>query len=329
MRQTLLTLSVLLGVLLGLGAPLEAAAPFHDAVFGVQETSNIVYGTGAINNGSGTTNLTLDLYQPTNIGTPLPAVSPGIVLIHGGGFVSGDKTDMTPLAQIYASYGYQVTSIDYRLYGQNPPASAGPGNNLTPPPPGFDTFPDLQLGANAINAAIQDAEAAMGWMRDNATSLHVDASRIAIGGVSAGAITSLLEAYNNPPAHDAPTAVLDFLGSMYGSEGTIQAGDAPAFIFHGNADTQVPFSGDVAVANQLTAVGVYNEFYVGQGLGHNLDTTTFNLVYGGETLFQHNIDFLANHLLVPEPPSGLLAALGALVLVIVARRKMAGRKMAG
>jgi acetyl esterase/lipase len=298
-------------VLLFVTSRLYAGTAFHDPIFGVTQTSNIVYGTGVVNNGASTTNLVLDLYQPANTGTPVPATSPGIVLIHGGGFVSGDKTDMAPLAQLYATYGYNVVSINYRLYPQLPPSSSpGPADNFTPPPAGFDTFPDLQLGDNAINAAVQDAKVAMGWIRDNAATYHVDPNRVAIGGASAGGITSLLEAYTDPSAHVAPTAVLDFLGSMYGTEGSIDAGDAPALIYHGNADTQVPFSGDQAVADQMTAVGVYHEFYIGQGLPHALDASTFNLVYGNETLLLHNIDFLANHLLVAEPSTLALAALG-------------------
>ncbi len=111
----------------------------------------------------------------------------------------------------------------------------------------------------------------MTWVRDNAATYGVDPSRVALGGVSAGAITAELVGYNNSPPHVLPTVVLDFLGSMYGTQNVIQPGAPPAFMFHGTADTQVPFSGDQAVADQLTAEGVYHEFYVAQGLGHELD----------------------------------------------------------
>ena len=90
-------------------AAIHAASAFHDPIYGVSTTSNIVYGTGPINNGLGTLNLTLDLYRPTDVGGgALPAISPGIVLIHGGSFVGGSKSDMAPLAQFYASYGYTL-----------------------------------------------------------------------------------------------------------------------------------------------------------------------------------------------------------------------------
>ena len=149
-----------------LAVPALAADLFRSPQFGVQVTPNITYGTGAVQNGASTANLTLDLYQPTPVATPLPAQSPAIVLVHGGGFIGGDKADMAPLAQEYASLGYVVMSINYRMYGDLPPSSSpGPADNFTPPPAGYDTFPNLILGDNAINAAVQDAEKAIDWIR--------------------------------------------------------------------------------------------------------------------------------------------------------------------
>jgi acetyl esterase/lipase len=299
----------------------DAASLYHDSLFAVQTSSNITYGQGPVQNGSSTKSLKLDVYRPVQGSTPLPAQTPAIVLVHGGGFVSGDKTDMAPLAQEYASLGYVVVSINYRMYGDLPPnSSPGPADNFTPPPPGYDSFPDLQLGGNAINAAVHDAEAAMTWLRTNAATYGVDPNRIGIGGASAGGITAELVGYNDLPAHTAPTVVLDFLGSMYGTQGVIHAGAPPAFMFHGDADTQVPFDGDLAVSNQLTAVGVYHEFYRGVGIGHELDTTVLNMQYGNESLLQHNIDFLANHL-VPEPSTVVLAAIGFALAGFAVRRR--------
>lgn len=302
-------------VLLALVNPVRAGAVFRDTLFGVQMTPNITYGTGPVNNGSGTTNLKLDIYRPVLIATPVPATSPVIVLIHGGGFIGGDKFDMAPLAQAYASLGYVVASINYRMYNDLPPSSSpGPADAFTPPPPGYDTFPDLLLGGNAINAAVQDTNKAMAWLHDNAVTYQIDPNRIGVGGASAGAITSELVGYNNFPGQIKPTVVLDFMGSMYGTEAAIQAGGPPAFMFHGDVDPQVPFSGDVAVAAQLTNVGIYHEFYVGVGIGHQLDATIFNMTFGNETLLQHNINFMANHL-VPEPSSYVLLAMGSIALI--------------
>jgi acetyl esterase/lipase len=296
----------------------DAGTAFYDPIYGVSTTSNIVYGTGAINGGAGTLNLLLDLYRPTNIGQgALPALSPGIVLIHGGGFVSGSKSDLAALAQTYTTYGYTVTSINYRMSGDNPPPSSGPADTMISPAPPFVQLSQPQSGY-VINAAVADANTAMGWMRDNAATYSVDTNHIAIGGGSAGAITSLLQAYSNPPAHTAPQAVLNFLGAMYGTEGMIGSGEPPAFNVASSNDTTVPFAaplGTQATVTQMNAVGVYNEFYV-QTIGHNVD---FNAMFGGQTLLKHNMDFLAAHL-VPEPSTFLLAALAAVAMLALATR---------
>ena len=139
-------------------------------------------------------NLTLDLVQPTNIGVPVPATSPGIVLIHGGSFTTGDKTDLDSLAATYATYGYNVVSINYRLIGQNPPSSSpGPADNLVPPPPPFVSLTQsAEESTKSTRPFKMRRPADRCWMRDNAASvLTIDPNRIGIGGVSAGAIDSL------------------------------------------------------------------------------------------------------------------------------------------
>ena len=164
-RRSFVSRLLLLSIVISTAGQAMADTLYEQPLFNFSETSNIVYGTGLVQNGASSENLTLDVYRPTQIATPVPANTPAIVLIHGGGFVSGDKADMASLAEEYATLGYVVVSINYRMYNDLPPnSSPGPADNFTPPPPGFDTFPDLQLGDNAINAAVQDAETAMTWL---------------------------------------------------------------------------------------------------------------------------------------------------------------------
>jgi acetyl esterase/lipase len=311
-----------LAILFGLSGVLMAQDPLapYEGSYGSLETDNIVYGSGAVNGGAGSLALTLDMFQPTNIGVPVPAVTPGIILIHGGSFVDGDKSDLDYLAQIYATHGYTAVSIDYRLIGNNPPLTAGPAN-----------FANFGPATNAVNVAVQDAQTAMGWMRGNAAAYGIDAGRVAIGGFSAGAITALMEAYNSPPATYAPTAVLDFSGGMYGSESTIHAGAPPAFVFHGTADPTVPYVNATNLVNQLNAVGVYNFFQPWVGGDHEIDLNAVD-ADNGETMYQNNIDFLNAELLdapedmppaVPEPSSVLLLGIGCVALLQIARRRAA------
>ena len=198
MRFARVTTYVVIGIVFSLSASaLQAGTMFIDPIYGVSKTTNIVYGTGAV--GAGTLNLELDLYQPTDIGGgALPALSPGIVLIHGGSFIGGDKADLAFLAQTFATYGYTVSSINYRMLGDVVPPTSGPADFLVFPPPPFATVP-VPTGTYTINAAVEDATKAMAWMRDNAGVYNIDASRVAIGGGSAGAITALLQAYKSAP----------------------------------------------------------------------------------------------------------------------------------
>lgn len=58
----------------------------------------------------------LDLYIPTTGNGPFPVV----IMIHGGGFMFGDKADgagLTGVDQLLAA-GYAVASINYRLSGE-------------------------------------------------------------------------------------------------------------------------------------------------------------------------------------------------------------------
>ncbi len=96
--------------------------------------------------------LLLDLYLPVASG-PAPLV----VLVHGGGWRSGDRREMAPLAARLASRGYAAATVDYRLSGQA-------------------LYP----------AAIEDVKGAVNWLRNHAQLFGIDPRRIAIAGGSAG-----------------------------------------------------------------------------------------------------------------------------------------------
>ncbi|MDT0688907.1 pectinesterase family protein [Salegentibacter sp. F188] len=99
--------------------------------------------------------LKADIYAPkTENGQNYPAV----LLIHGGGWLTGSKENLRPMAQDLAKNGYVAITATYRL------------------------------GARAsYPAAVVDLKDAVKWMRKNAEKYNIDRSKIAILGASAGA----------------------------------------------------------------------------------------------------------------------------------------------
>lgn len=121
---------------------------------GIAEFKNLTYAQ------RGALDLQLDVYAP---GTTMDELRPGIVLVHGGDWVDGQREHLVPFALELALRGYVVATIDYRLASQAP-------------------YP----------AAVEDAQAAVRWMREHAESYGIDASHIALGGAGAGGVVAAL-----------------------------------------------------------------------------------------------------------------------------------------
>ena len=154
----------------------------------VVTTLNVAYGKSKNDKGRLQTH-TLDIYQPDN--DPLQA-RPVIVLIHGGGFRSGDKAQMADYANLYAQHGYVTVSINYRL------AKKKFKESLTDP-----NF------VAAVNDAKEDAFGAIRWLRANAAQWRIDKGRIALLGYSAGAATALSVNFDQETQRQENDAALD------------------------------------------------------------------------------------------------------------------------
>ncbi|SKB80314.1 alpha/beta hydrolase family protein [Dyadobacter psychrophilus] len=99
-------------------------------------------------------NLLLDIYQRKQ---RLPKPAPAILMVHGGGWRSGDRTHNATLAKRLAEKGFITITADYSLSTE-------------------DLFP----------AAVYDLKAAIRWIRAHANDYNIDTARIAILGFSAG-----------------------------------------------------------------------------------------------------------------------------------------------
>ena len=103
------------------------------------------------------------LPQPGSSGS-----APGIILIHGGGWRSGDRSMELPMALQLAGRGYVAATVEYRLS----PEALYPGSVL-------------------------DLKAAVRWFRAHATRYGIDTTRIAVYGCSSGGhLASLLGVTN-------------------------------------------------------------------------------------------------------------------------------------
>ncbi|RYD36801.1 MAG: alpha/beta hydrolase, partial [Verrucomicrobiaceae bacterium] len=107
---------------------------------------------------------------------PLPPPAPVLFFIHGGGWNSGNKNSVAAngLAK-YLAAGVSVVSIHYRLV----PAATAAG--VTPP----------------VSWPMHDAARALQFVRSKAGEWHLDKTRIAASGGSAGACTSLWLAFHS------------------------------------------------------------------------------------------------------------------------------------
>jgi predicted esterase len=237
--------------------PGDSPLRYRDAIFStVAVTSGIQYGTAPDANGDPVA-LRLDLYQPPASDTQ--AGRPALVWVHGGGFSSGDKTNVVPVdvANTFAKMGYVVVSINYRLLGSG--CVANPG------------APQCTIAA--IEAQ-HDAQAAVRWLRANAGTYRIDPTRIGIGGESAGAITAALVGLNTGDVGSSgnpgpPSTVGGFVSVSGGLPNGIFAspGDSMGIFFHGTADNVVPSTwSDQTVANMLKAgVGAWLQHQDGAG----------------------------------------------------------------
>jgi alpha-L-fucosidase 2 len=124
--------------------------------------------------------LLLDLHVPDGAG-PFPAA----ILVHGGGFDEGSRaTNVRPLFAPLADAGFAWFSIDYRL---------APKAKL----------PD----------AVEDLRSAIRWVKSHAAEFHVDTSKIALIGESAGGFLVNYQG-THETADTKVRAVVDFYGPV-------------------------------------------------------------------------------------------------------------------
>jgi len=165
-------------------------------------------------------------------GAPIPGAAaaprrPAVVMVHGGGWVGGDRGPVPLWNELFNDRGYAVFDIQYRL--------------------ATDTVPGWDRSASDVLCAV-------GWVKAHADDYGVDPARVALFGESAGGELVLQAAYGTsgqPTVPSCPTpdpsvvAVVSMYPgtefvSLWGSE------DAPPIMklwvqaYQGGTPEQVP-----------------------------------------------------------------------------------------
>jgi acetyl esterase/lipase len=254
--------------------------------------NDVVFGKG------GRRDLKVDVYTPPGELKNAPAV----LLVHGGAWRQGDRTQLRGYGVLVGRLGYVCVSTEYRLTGEA-------------------RWP----------AQIHDVKAALRWMRANSERLGIDPTKIAFSGNSAGGhLALILAGTQNDPEFEGeggnagvgteiaaavafypPVAVvrrnqLD-VGLMEpnatddeysrASPLTYVRKDFPPTLFlHGNQDQLVPVEGSFRMYRALIEAGAPAELHVFNGAPHGFDAAPD---YGRECASLIDL-FLRRHVLAPE-----------------------------
>lgn len=210
--------------------------------------------------------LLADVYVPRGAGP-----WPGVLLIHGGGWSSGDRDQVRNLAERLAKRGFVTFNTTYRLAPQH-------------------RFP----------AQLYDVQTALRWMQGHASEYRMRPERIGAFGYSAGAHLAAMLGTLSPGdslastprvvavvAGGTPSDLTKFTGGklvpqLLGTRlqqhperfrsaspvSTISKDDPPFFIYHGSWDQLVPVDHAEDLHAALIKAGVRSELFILRGRGH-------------------------------------------------------------
>lgn len=217
---------------------------------------NIVYAA------PGGRELKLDLYRPEGGTVPTRTA---VVLVHGGGWMFGERGSLAPLASQFAAQGFLAIPVEYRLVKEA-------------------QWPAQQ----------DDVVAATNWVIHHAEELGVDADRIVLAGASAGghlalmattalggkakvaAVISLFSASELTVEQPAPKGTFG-AAQLVGPDADAKALQAasplhqvnadfpPAYLLHGGGDWMIDPQASINLYTRLVELGVTAELQIVAG----------------------------------------------------------------
>ena len=309
----------------------EPGSIYEPGLYEVLKNEDIVYARGLAHTKTSSNPsavpLRLDVYFPDGNSTDRPV----LMFIHGGGFTGGikHKPEIVEMAEYYASRGWVYVSIDYRTteeLGDIDDMSQeeiidyyqgiAPKEWIEHTFEGAESTKQIQQSV-AMYAAQRDSKAALRWIVANADTYSIDVDEIAVGGASAGSITTIALGISNESdfrdeisIDEDPTLATTNLNETYdvksmvyfwGSNVKVElyntvyevdrydAKDPELFMAHGDGNDPVtPYEGALALQDIYDSLGIYNELVTLEGHGHG----AWNAVVDGKGIFELSFDFL-------------------------------------
>ncbi|MDP7273358.1 MAG: carboxylesterase family protein [Candidatus Marinimicrobia bacterium] len=212
--------------------------------------------------------LDMDIYEPAG---DTITNRPVIIFIHSGAFFTGNNEadDVVALSVASAKRGYVAVSMNYRL-----------GLNVL----------SSYSGERAVYRGVQDASAAIRYLREHHTDYGIDYEKIFIWGTSAGSFIGLhltfteddertestfgggedpdlgcINCEGNDYEHDSkPNAVISCWGAIGDLNWIDQHNNTPTIMFHGTSDAVVPFN-----SGYPFTIDIFLPLVYGSNLIHN------------------------------------------------------------
>ena len=226
----------------------------------------------------GSHELKLDIYHPEGGSVPTRTA---VILVHGGGWMLGERGMLAPLAAQFAKQGFLAVLVEYRLVRE----AAWPAQR-------------------------DDVVAATEWVRANADRLGIEADRVVLGGASAGghlalmataalggkasvsAVISLFSASELTLEQPAPKGMFgapQLVGPDASAEALaaasplhqISADFPPVFLLHGGGDWMIDPQASINLYQKLVGLGVTAEMHIVAPARWDKETSEHNLFAQG------------------------------------------------
>lgn len=194
---------------------------------------------------------------------------PAVLVLPGGGYFVTSDREAEPVALAYLAHGFNAFVLRYAVGPDSP-----------------------------FEQSFADARAALAWIRERADELHIDPTRVAVVGFSAGGHLAASLATAAPDKPDAlvvgyPVTLAEF-GPPVGKElldipSHVSPDTPPTFLFSTSDDTLVPIRNSIALLAALAEHGVPFESHIYLLGPHGISLATSATANGSAALTEPSV----------------------------------------